>query len=133
LQGFSYEDEEEKRYESNKLRGMKRKIDKTEEDTMEGAFWREEFKYRKQVRDYLLNKSYKNDPDDISRGFKTERIVRALQLNGDFDFNYHLNKKDVSQEYNNYDKYQLNYAEFVKNRDINPNDAGEVDYKQRAY
>lgn len=69
----------------------------------------------------------------MNRGFKTERIVRALQLNGDFDFNYHLKKNDVSAEYNNYDKYHLNYSEFVKNREINPNDAGEVDYKQRAY
>ena len=45
--GFNFEDEEEKRYDANKLRGMKRKIDKSEEDTLEGAFWREEYKYRK--------------------------------------------------------------------------------------
>ena len=106
------------------IKEFKKKIDKTPED-LEGERLRQKDKeFESMVRGYFANENAAFDPQNYTRVEKTQRLTRALRLNSVFDFSPKKSPQNLSADYNNYEKFKMNYSFFNTRQDEDKWDTG---------
>ena len=89
---------------------FKKKIDKTPEDLEQERLKSKDKEFEQMVKGYFENENAAFDPQNYTRVEKTKRLTRALRLNSVFDFAPSKSPQSLSSDYNNYDKFKMNYS-----------------------
>ena len=103
---------------------FKKKIDKTPEDLEAERLRKKDKEFEQMVRGYFANENAAFDPQNYSRVEKTKRLTRALRLNSVFDFSPKKSPENLASDYNNYEKFKLNYSFFHTREDSDKWDTG---------
>jgi hypothetical protein len=92
-----------------------KKINKSEKDLKDYDFHNMNRDYLRTVEDYLKNDDILLDPLDEQRKEKTKKILRSIKTNSTFDYIREKNQDKVTEEYNNYTKFDRNFTFYTEN------------------
>ena len=122
----SPEDEEQmlREVDSNPRKEYKKKVNKTAEDFQIEQLREKDREFEKMVREYFKNENSGFDPQNYTRVEKTKRLTRALRMNSVFDFAKEKSPHNLAANYNNYDKFKLNYNYYFTRPDSDYFDTG---------
>lgn len=108
-----------------------KKIDKDPADIKDHDYHYLAKEYDKNVNDYFKNDNYKLDPFNEIRKEKTSRLLRSIKTNSAFDFVREKNLNKVTDEYNNYSKFERNYAYLTDNQKNEKLDKGIINMSSK--
>lgn len=108
-----------------------KKMNKSPEELKEQLYFEATKEFSKSVEDFFKNENLKIDPMNEHRKDKTRRLVRSLKVNSTFDYIREKNINKVIEEYNNYDKFQRNYAYYKENTKNEMLDNGDLNISEK--
>lgn len=108
-----------------------KKINKSPEELKEQEYHKATKEFVNSVEDYFKNENLKIDPMNEFRKDKTRRLVRSIKVNSTFDYVREKNMNKIVEEYNNYDKFQRNYAFYKDNTKNELLDNGDFNISEK--